>query len=367
MRIFVLGDPHFKKNNTHIFEQICSEILSIVEEKKPDLCICLGDTLDTHDRIYLRAQSMATRFFINIAEKCPLVILIGNHDRENNSDFMSNIHPFVGLECHKNIKIVYESIRENRNGFDIIYVPYVPPGKFYDALEHVDYYPSQYKKYPDIIFCHQEFKGCNMGTITSTKGDIWSTDFPVVISGHIHEYQILPNILYVGTFLQQNYGENENKAVMMMHLEDIKDPTKETFHNIQFERITLKTSPKRKTIHLTFDSLPDFNKVIPPDNINKERPQYGGTYTRAILHMDIAEAKSLKSNPYYKSLENTVDKVDIRTEGNKISVAGQIVKQIKEENTEIEQQYSLENIVKALLKDDLSALKIFEDEILNIP
>src|SRR3990167_8585191 len=149
MRIFVLGDPHFKKDNLHIFEGICNEILSIIDERKPDLCVCLGDTLDTHDRIYLRAQTMAMRFFADIARRCPLIILIGNHDRENNSDFMSKVHPFVGLESH-----------------------------------------------PDLIFCHQEFNGCNMGMVVSTKGDVWSDKYPLIIAGHIHEYQTLPKIIY---------------------------------------------------------------------------------------------------------------------------------------------------------------------------
>src|SRR3990167_4630328 len=174
MRIFVLGDPHFKKDNLHIFEGICNEILSIIDERKPDLCVCLGDTLDTHDRIYLRAQTMAMRFFADIARRCPLIILIGNHDRENNSDFMSKVHPFVGLESHPNIIVVYTSIRETREGHNFIYVPYVPPGRFMEALNSINYSPSTSVDHPDLIFCHQEFNGCNMGMVVSTKGDVWS-------------------------------------------------------------------------------------------------------------------------------------------------------------------------------------------------
>jgi len=355
MRIFVLGDPHFKKSNIHTFGRICDEILALLDEKKPDLCVCLGDTLDTHERIYLRAQCMATRFFMQVAEKCPLILLIGNHDRENNSDFMSDIHPFVGLECHSNITIVYKSVRETRQGFDLIYVPYVPPGKFIEALQHVNYNPDTSEDKPDLIFCHQEFKGCNMGSVVSTKGDKWSPDFPLVIAGHIHEHQVLPKVIYVGTFLQQNYGEGEDKALMLLELE--KD-------GVKTERIPLKSAPKRKTVHLTLDQLPNFTELIPPDNIKGKVSE--GTLTRVILHVDATETKSLKTNPHYRALENTVDKVDVRTEGNKANLAEKMVKEMKSSGQIREDQsvVSLEEIVRAMLNDDPIALKIFEKEVL---
>lgn len=367
MRIFVLGDPHFKKSNLHIFEQICNEIITIVDERKPDLCVCLGDTLDTHDRINLRAQSMANRFFIDISKRCPLVILIGNHDRENNSDYMSNIHPFVGLESQPNIRVVYESIRETRDKYDFIYVPYVPPGKFMQALEYVDYNPNESSNHPHLIFCHQEFKGCNMGSIVSTKGDTWSVKYPLVIAGHIHEYQVLPKIIYVGTFLQQNYGESDDKALMMLYLEEkgientstLKIGPEDNSSLLFIERIQLKTPPKRKTLHLNLETLPNFAEMLPPDNIRKGSTQIGGTYTRVIFHIDATETKTLKTNPSYRALENTVDKVDIRTESNKANIAEQMVKQIQPEKSTI----SLEEIVKALLKDDPNTLTIFEKEI----
>jgi DNA repair exonuclease SbcCD nuclease subunit len=98
MKLLLLGDPHFKKDNLDIMSKVCQEILEIIDKRKPDLVISLGDTLDTHERLYLPALTNATKFYQDIAKKCELVVLIGNHDRQNNSDFLSEIHPFVGLK-----------------------------------------------------------------------------------------------------------------------------------------------------------------------------------------------------------------------------------------------------------------------------
>jgi len=375
MRIFVLGDPHFKKNNIHVFGEICDEIITILDERKPDLCVCLGDTLDTHDRIYLRAQCMAIRFFKKIAQKCPLIILIGNHDRENNSDFMSDIHPFVGLEDYPNITVVYETVRETRQNHEFIYVPYVPPGRFLEALQHVNYTPTEAKNQLRLIFCHQEFVGCDMGNVVSTKGDRISPNFPLTIAGHIHKYQTLPQIVYVGTFLQQNYGEDEDKALMMLHLDNGDDGavgrisigTAEDPCSLRIERIHLKTPPNRKTINMTLEELPNFAELIPADNIQEDWVGTGGTLTRVILHVDATETKSLKTNPFYQSLKNTVDKVDVRTEGNKASIAEQMVKHMKESGhiQKDKLQFSLEEIIRAMLRDDSFTLKLFEEEVLE--
>ena len=71
-----------------------------------------------------------------------------------------------------------------------------------------------------VNLCHQEFENCLMGSITSSSGDVWSTNLPQIFSGHIHEYQVLPSICYVGTPIQQNYGESPDKALMMLYLEE---------------------------------------------------------------------------------------------------------------------------------------------------
>lgn len=364
-RILVLGDPHFRKDNLSIFIKVCSEILSLIDRENPDLCICLGDTLDTHERIHLRAQTMAINFFKDIAKKCPLVIIIGNHDRENNSDFMSEIHPFVGLESHPEITIVSKTTEGSLGPFNFIYVPYVYPGRFREALAAVGFYPESdtaiksdsLKNPPHLIFCHQEFRGCNMGSVISSNGDPWGESLPLVIAGHIHDYQVLPRVIYVGTFMQQTYGESSDKALCLLTLKEtsLQKSTDEQGPIITgpdshpcfvtLTRINLLSCPIKKTIHLKY---PDITFITKENN----------TLVKVVVHVDSTEVKSMRGSPQFKVLGELADKIEIKIEGGKINLASQIVK--RDEGV-----LDLPSLVKDLLKDDKETLELLEKEVLN--
>lgn len=368
MRILLIGDPHFKKDNLDIMSKICQEILQIIDERKPDLVISLGDTLDTHERIYMPCLTAAIKFYTGIAIRCELVVLIGNHDRQNNSDFLSDIHPFVGLKEHPNITIVDTTIWDKQKNF--IYVPYVSCGRFNEALSKVDYHPYQNgvinmnTKHPLFIFPHQEFKHAILGSTLSSEGDVWSVNLPQVFSGHIHEYQVIPGVVYVGTFFQQNYGEGSDKGLMMIYLEEkdgkvVMEPDSEDKiprPKFLVERIRLLSAPLRATIHLTISELPNFASKIPTDCLVK-----------VVIHVDATETEALKQNPQYLALKNMVDKVVEKVESNRASIAERIVNNLKERGNltaKSEQKvFSIDEIVVAMLKDDPYTLNIYQTEI----
>jgi hypothetical protein len=53
-----------------------------------------------------------------------------------------------------------------------------------------------------------------MGAMISEEGDVWPAEGPLVISGHIHEQQIIGgNIFYVGTPYQTSFAEEPNKGI----------------------------------------------------------------------------------------------------------------------------------------------------------
>ena len=113
-----------------------------------------------------------------------------------------------------------------------------------------------------------------MGVITSNEGDIWDKTFPLCISGHIHDYQVLqPNLIYPGTPIQHGYGDSPNKAVMIVEeyqedpdeiiLEDDENPS-----NLKFttRRINLGL-PKKITVQITSEELIDY--VVPENSFVK--------------------------------------------------------------------------------------------------
>jgi predicted phosphodiesterase len=132
--ILVIGDPHFKKNNTEQTRGMVEAIIKIADERKPNLIVCLGDVLDTHAILHTDPLCEAVDFFTRLKTIAPLRVIIGNHDRRNNSDFLTNRHPFTAMSEWSNTVIADRVLSEIIDGHQFIYVPYVPPGRFVEAL-----------------------------------------------------------------------------------------------------------------------------------------------------------------------------------------------------------------------------------------
>ena len=214
MIILTIGDMHYRENLIRLKEMMEVEILKIIKDVKPDIIVVLGDTLHWHNDMKVSMHSHVTKFFHSLSSFCPLFVIIGNHDRQNNSDFLSSIHPFPSLDDNENIFVIYDTRSFVIGGKRLILVPYVPPGRFHEALERVEDY-----KTADLIFAHQEF----LGSTPSGEGDVWDKNDPWVITGHIHDYRRLQrNILYTGTPTQDVYSEGTNKSISVFNDESGK-------------------------------------------------------------------------------------------------------------------------------------------------
>ena len=206
--VLVIGDPHFQVSNIPEMKLMIQNLVKVAQVLKPDFIVCLGDVLHRHETIHVSPLMLAEIFIENMAMLAPTYVLIGNHDRPNNSTFLTNEHPFNSLKRWPNVTIVDTSITTEHKGSKFTFVPYVPVGRFMEALENVDYKSSR------CIFAHQEFYGAKMGGIQSENGDKWPLEYPLIISGHIHDYDRLQtNILYTGTPMQSSFGDNMVKTV----------------------------------------------------------------------------------------------------------------------------------------------------------
>jgi DNA repair exonuclease SbcCD nuclease subunit len=217
LRCLVIGDPHFKVTELRASEEMAKMIITLAREKSPDFIVCLGDTLDRHESIHVDPLCIATEWLWELSGIAKVYLLIGNHDRRNNSDFLSNRHPFSALHHWPSERVVVvdkvylETIQDMR----FFFVPYVPPGRFQEALEtHPDWSPEESWQ---AGFSHQEFYGIQMApNIFSQKGDHWPLEYPLLINGHIHDRNIpQPNIISVGTPRQHDFDESFNKALSL--------------------------------------------------------------------------------------------------------------------------------------------------------
>lgn len=304
MKILCVGDPHFK--GTHIEEsnQMVNGVLYVIDTERPDMVIIMGDVLDKHDIINLKPFVRAVEFIKECAKRALTYVLIGNHDRLNNQDFMSNIHPFAGLSV-PNCEVVDHTMLRVIQGLVFTFVPYVPPGRFLEALSIVDTVvvdetiviaptdtiPSHVSWRDSImLFAHQEFKGCTIGTKTSEEGDVWPKEYPLVISGHIHEFQMNDNVIYVGTPYQHTFGESSDKALMLIdtdQMTQVRIPL-----NIPV-KMTIKFSAK--------EYLKDAKSIVIDGRL------------RIIVEGSHAEIKPLLNTPITQQLRSKGVKVEFRT------------------------------------------------------
>ena len=222
LKVITIGDPHFKVNNIHESKAMTENLVSMVKQMKPDIIVCLGDILDRHETIHVTPLTLAIEFLEKLKNIAPLYVIIGNHDRPNNSDFMSDMHPFNALKLWDNTTVIDSVYKETFKGkYEFIFMPYVYPGRFLEGISHlpVERGDDVDKDKPNVrsahcVFGHQEFFGAKMGAIVSQMGDKWPHDYPLVISGHIHDYgRPQFNIVYTGTPMQHAFGDHNSKTV----------------------------------------------------------------------------------------------------------------------------------------------------------
>lgn len=361
-KTLLIGDPHFKKNNLPEIELMVDSIITLIDQHNPNQIVCLGDILDTHEKIDLLPQKHAIDFLYLLSKKRPTYAIIGNHDRINNSDFLTENHPFSALKYWNNITIVDKAIESINSSFTInkkeykeIYLPYVPNGRFYEALSKLfpdieplylnnlktlnENYTKGSAEWIDrhlalvrqiftiplneysVIYAHQEFYNCKMGAIKSVDGDLWPPEFPPVYSGHIHDYQRVTsipdtieeksnyvdnsnsrskqNVIYVGTPIQHAFGDSTDKTVMII--------TISSDGKIEEERFDLGL-PKRIMISLKWDQVASFDleKEIEKresrinNAIHNIRITISGRSEQVRSVMKLAKVKSWKNSERYK-------------------------------------------------------------------
>ena len=270
-KILVIGDVHIKTNNIIEVDILIEKLIEIAIERKPNFIVLLGDILDTFEKINTFELNKAYEMIDKLRVVSKLYILIGNHDMVNCNQFLTTNHWANGLKSWKNVEIIDTPIFED--GF--LFVPYVPNGRFIEAIEKFDW------KKAKCIFAHQEFYGAKMGAIISDDGDKWNLDYPYVVSGHLHMNQNpQENIYYPGSSMQVAYGETQENIVSIIDFEEGVD-------KYELEEIDIGL-PKKKIIYTTLDGL-----EIPTKTKDKVKISISGDYD---------EFKTFKKSSKYKQI-----------------------------------------------------------------
>lgn len=312
MKIFAIGDLHLKKSWDYL--PLLDELVLQIERCKPDMVVVLGDTLDTKSVIHMTCLVDAINFFDRLSKLAKTYVLIGNHDRLNNSDFLSEYHPFTAV---KSVTIADRVIKED--GF--VFVPYVPPGMFDKALGDTDL--SDVK----LIFAHQQF----LGSVPDGKGDVWSMDKPMVISGHIHSHMFLENIMYTGSPVAHTFGEKSDKFVFLL------DAT-----GAILEKISLECYKPRRELHFDVDDI----KNLDIDEVADEKYN-----TKVVITMTRSETKAYANQKTIKELKRKL--------GRNFHI--NCAREVRPDNlVESDRERSFESTVLNNLGDDVYAIDVFK-------
>jgi hypothetical protein len=205
MRTLVIGDIHYKTGNRDLTDNMEKIALDYLTNTQVDIIVLLGDVLHDHNRVRTDVKHRAIQFMQRLAEYANCYVIMGNHDLINNTECLTEVHCFEGVNL-PGVTFVSKPLQVN----NVLFAPYVPPGQFREMIEPYDV---------DYIFAHQEFRGANLGHgMESNGGDIWDQDKPMVISGHIHRRQLLRGVFYTGAAIQTNFGETWDTFIYSMIL-----------------------------------------------------------------------------------------------------------------------------------------------------
>lgn len=219
MKTLVIGDPHYKDGKELENREFSHRIIDVVKKYSPEFVVLLGDILDKHAVANEQPFNNVYHLLNELVDILPVYILMGNHDLRNNKQFLTDNHFFNPYKKWSNLYIIDKPLCVEIKDKTFIFVPYVPPGKFIEALNTLPFEDVTWETV-DCIFAHQEFHGSAYGPIPevgSNIGDVWDDDYPLVISGHIHTSGKLgTNIFYPGIPIQHTYSDSDDKRVWVI-------------------------------------------------------------------------------------------------------------------------------------------------------
>lgn len=285
VKVLAIGDVHFQVSNIPEVDLFIERITRLAKEEEPDLILILGDVLHDHEKLHSTPMNKAKELFVTMKEIAQTYVLVGNHDALSNQIFLDDGHWMNILKEWEGLEVVDRVQTCECEGELFVMVPYVPPGRFVEALNTI----GDAWKGATCIFAHQEFYGCKMGAITSLDGDKWPLKYPRVVSGHIHSKDNLQkNIYYTGSALQVAFGESKQNTVAVLEFDMGKYECRE---------VDLKL-PRKKGISTSLKKVMDF-----------EIPDTEDKIMLSISGANLEEFKAFQKSKKYKELQKAGIKI----------------------------------------------------------
>lgn len=322
MKILCIGDPHFMLSNLDQIKEYTKKIVSIIKKDRPDIVVVLGDLFHTHEKKHILVEKEVTYFLKYLVKYSEIYLIVGNHDMINSQQFLTQNHAFTPYKNWESLTVCDRVKAVEIKGKTFVFVPFTPPGRFIEAL---DTYPEW--RSADCIFAHQEIRGCRFNpTMVSEDGDIWEDDYPMLISGHIHDEQwVGNNVYYPGSSMQHGFSENCEKTIAMAEITDDTD--------MDITRYNLGLRKKR----IVYIDIEDINS----ENTKEKLEKYTDDDIKLVIKGTPEEIKTLRKGSDYKTMSDNQNMkisfltkdIDVRRDSRKKSLL-EILKDLVDDEPE---------------------------------
>jgi DNA repair exonuclease SbcCD nuclease subunit len=313
MKILCIGDPHLRIEDEIQAKLLIKNINTLLTENTNiNIIVILGDILHNHEKLHSASLNLALEFFKMCKNYCPTYCLVGNHDATNNTIFLNTNHWMNICKEWKNFTVVDKPIIIDIKGISLGFCPYVPDGRFVEAISTIKSENGNDWLNCNIVFVHQLFNGAKMGAIVAENVEEYLDDYPLCISGHIHSKQkIKNNLYYTGSSTYVGYGDNGKKYLMLINTEYNK---KKNSVSVKLQDIDVGIMSK-ECLYLDCNSQnceSELNKTIQKvENIYSEYSDLKPSI-KVIIRCELELTKYIKNIENYNKLYSLVDKVALK-------------------------------------------------------
>lgn len=236
-----LGHTLYNYDRTEEQQAMLEQMVSIVEEQKPDVFLLCGDVYHT-PQPSAAVQTMLSDGLVRIHEANPqmtIVMTAGNHDSGTKHEIFQT--PWKALKVYAIGQLEKENLDEHIIGVPgkgfIVAIPYanernIPEGFFQQLLDRVA--ERNNENLPVVMTAHTTVKGCdftghdhateyNVGGIDSLELEEMGEGYDYLALGHIHHGQFVHsgkhNVRYSGTPLPVSFDENFTHSVSIVEID----------------------------------------------------------------------------------------------------------------------------------------------------
>jgi DNA repair exonuclease SbcCD nuclease subunit len=249
--------------------------------RKIDVAVNLGDTFDVRGIIHTACLSALEKEWhewelANIQQ----IILVGNHEQEDRD---GRIHPLSVFGSRLNT-IVDEPMTVG--GMD--FYPHLPVSVVTQEL-----IKKNKKSY--LAFVHWGIQGGKRNDSNVDDDGVpvkWLKGYRMVFSGHYHHRNEFENVQYVGSPLQQNFGEGrQEKGVIILDTSTMKQ-----------EFVPLIGTPKHYDVELVWEKGKRKMSLINSNPIVRMKDIGSGDFVRVFVKGDSEQVSGVKKEDLMKSI-----------------------------------------------------------------